>query len=197
MVADLRTRRPSVRNRAPRARSHRGLLGAPRSELALTLDGVFTQGEAGLLGLALDPGFCAEPLRLSLLLGCIGRRCRQPDRTLSRSQPVDWPSVPCCSTGFPAATIHDGGRLSFGPDGLLYATAGDAANTELAQDVASLAGKILRITPRRLVGRRTTDSARRCTPTVIATRKDSTGIPRRGDLWAVGTRAPAATTRST
>ena len=27
------------------------------SELALTLSGVYTQGEAGLLGLALDPGF--------------------------------------------------------------------------------------------------------------------------------------------
>ena len=46
----------------------------------------------------------------------------------------------------PAANIHDGGRIRFGPGGLLYITAGDAANTSRAQDLGSLAGKILRIT---------------------------------------------------
>jgi aldose sugar dehydrogenase len=45
----------------------------------------------------------------------------------------------------PAGQIHDGGRLRFGPDGLLYITAGDAASSGLAQDLGSLAGKILRI----------------------------------------------------
>jgi glucose/arabinose dehydrogenase len=45
----------------------------------------------------------------------------------------------------PAANIHDGGRMRFGPDGLLYITAGDAANASRAQDLASTAGKILRI----------------------------------------------------
>jgi len=45
----------------------------------------------------------------------------------------------------PADQIHDGGRLKFGPDGLLYLTVGDAASQGLAQDVSSLAGKILRL----------------------------------------------------
>jgi glucose/arabinose dehydrogenase len=45
----------------------------------------------------------------------------------------------------PAAAIHDGGRLRFGPEGLLYITAGDAAASGLAQDLGSLAGKILRL----------------------------------------------------
>lgn len=47
----------------------------------------------------------------------------------------------------PGSGIHDGGRLKFGPDGKLYITAGDAANSELAQDLRSLSGKILRINP--------------------------------------------------
>lgn len=45
----------------------------------------------------------------------------------------------------PGATIHDGGRIKFGPDGYLYLTTGDAANPSLAQDKNSLAGKILRV----------------------------------------------------
>ncbi|MFF2395698.1 PQQ-dependent sugar dehydrogenase [Nocardia sp. NPDC058114] len=50
-------------------------------------------------------------------------------------------------TGLPAATNHNGGRIAFGPDGMLYATVGDAGNRRTAQDRASLGGKILRMTP--------------------------------------------------
>ena len=41
--------------------------------------------------------------------------------------------------------MDDGGRMKFGPDGKLYIATGDAANYNLAQDLDSLAGKILRI----------------------------------------------------
>jgi glucose/arabinose dehydrogenase len=50
-------------------------------------------------------------------------------------------------TGLLESPYHNGGRIAFGPDGLLYVTVGDATNDETAQDVDSLNGKILRMTP--------------------------------------------------
>jgi glucose/arabinose dehydrogenase len=119
-------------------------LAASTSELALTLDDVYRQGEAGLLGLALAPDFAVSrhvflyytAAAGTLAVNRIVRYREAGGRLAERALILD---------NIPAATIHDGGRLRFGPDGLLYATAGDAANSSLAQDPASLAGKFLRI----------------------------------------------------
>ncbi|HEY8589880.1 MAG TPA: PQQ-dependent sugar dehydrogenase, partial [Naasia sp.] len=49
--------------------------------------------------------------------------------------------------GLAKAGNHNGGRIAFGPDGMLYATVGDAGSPDASQDPASLNGKILRMTP--------------------------------------------------
>lgn len=50
-------------------------------------------------------------------------------------------------SGIAKASIHDGGRLRFAPDGTLYASAGDAGQGDLAPNPAALNGKVLRVDP--------------------------------------------------
>lgn len=47
----------------------------------------------------------------------------------------------------PAGDNHNGGRIGFGPDGMLYVGTGDIRQHELAQRMDTLAGKILRFRP--------------------------------------------------
>ena len=55
--------------------------------------------------------------------------------------------------GILAGSVHDSGRIAFGPDRRLYASTGDAGQPQLAQDPSSLNGKFLALTPAQYRGR--------------------------------------------
>ena len=105
---------------------------------ATVIDEAVPDGEGGLLGLAVDP--TSTWLYAYVTTAEDNRVIRVPldDLSSAREDIV---------TGIPKAGIHNGGRIAFGPDGMLYVATGDAGQPELAQDPDSLAGKILRIDP--------------------------------------------------
>lgn len=157
-------------------------LSAGTSELALTVEDVRAEGEGGLLGLALDPDFAQTRLVYLYHTATSGGR---PVNRVVRYREVSNRLVErvVLLDDIPASAIHDGGRLRFGPDNLLYITAGDAANTSLAQDLASLAGKILRLNRDGTTPRENPFGS----PVYSWGHRNPQGIdwhPATGDLWA-------------
>lgn len=100
-------------------------------------------GEGGLLGLALHPNFRRNRWVYAFMTSRTDNRVvrmRFRRGRLGKKQVV--------LKGIPKALHHNGGGLAFGPGGHLFISTGDAENASAAQDRGSLAGKVLRVTPR-------------------------------------------------
>ena len=107
-----------------------------------TVPNVATAGDQGLLGLALSPSYPSD-----------GRLWAFVTRMVSGTAKNQLLRIRADGSGFavlrslPTGELRNGGRIMFGPDGKLYVVVGDRESPALAQDLASLAGKVLRLNP--------------------------------------------------
>lgn len=137
-----------------------------------------TNGEQGVLGIAVDPAWprkrwvYAYYTHGSPTQNRIVRIRKRKGRTVVRRL-----------LSIPANTFHNGGVIHFGPDGKLYAVTGDAGDKALAQDTSSPAGKVLRLTK---AGKRPADNPLPGSLALSYGHRNSFGFafdPETGDVW--------------
>ncbi|MCU0702125.1 MAG: PQQ-dependent sugar dehydrogenase [Myxococcaceae bacterium] len=141
---------------------------------------VSASGQSGMMGLALDPDF-ARTRHLFAYFSARVNPTTVDNRIVRFRVNEGWDGVTdrqdlLVGISWGNGGAHSGGRLRFGPDGLLYLTTGDTRSASVPQDPNALGSKVLRI------------------------RKDGTipagnmSAPFRAPIWAFGFRNPQGLT---
>ena len=135
----------------------RALLSERPGQIRLIKDGVLQEepyaepgathyGEGGLMGLACHPEFPRQPYIYAM--HSYTKNGKLYNRVIRLHDFGEWGVLDgVIIDKIPGGQNHNGGRIGFGPDGMLYITTGETFNAELAQNLDSLGGKILRVTP--------------------------------------------------
>ena len=109
--------------------------------------GVSAAGEGGLLGIALSPDYASDHMVYAYFTSASDNRIVRMlyDEKKPSGEQLGAPDT--VFRGIPKGFVHNGGRIEFGPDKMLYVGTGESGDTGLSQDKESLGGKILRLTP--------------------------------------------------
>jgi glucose/arabinose dehydrogenase len=115
----------------------------PSQRTSVDVPDVAAQGEGGLLGVAVSPSYASDRWIYAYLTTAsdnrvVRLRLSDDNRALEDAELI--------LDAIPSANYHNGGRIAFGPDGMLYVATGDAGDPDAAQDPTALNGKILRVT---------------------------------------------------
>jgi len=103
--------------------------------------------ENGLNGMALHPDFPEQPW--VYVMYTVDRGGEEVTNRVSRFREVNGRGADeqIIVDDIPGSTNHNGGRIRFGPDGMLYIGTGDARDRNRAQNLDNVGGSILRLTP--------------------------------------------------
>ncbi|MED4202735.1 PQQ-dependent sugar dehydrogenase [Neobacillus mesonae] len=106
---------------------------------------IYHEGEGGFLGFTIAPDF--EKSKKAFAYHSYQKDGKTLNRIVSlKLDSNTWKEEAVLLEGIPGGEVNSGGRIKIGPDGMLYATTGDVGKGGNAQDLESLAGKILRMT---------------------------------------------------
>ncbi|WAX77777.1 PQQ-dependent sugar dehydrogenase [Streptomyces sp. KMM 9044] len=109
--------------------------------------GVSPSGEGGLLGIALSPDYASDRMVYAYFTSASDNRIVRMIHDENKPEGERLGAPDTVLRGIPKGVVHNGGRIAFGPDRMLYVGTGESGDTGLSQDEKSLGGKILRLTP--------------------------------------------------
>ncbi|WNG40606.1 PQQ-dependent sugar dehydrogenase [Archangium violaceum] len=109
---------------------------------------ISSTGESGLLGIAAHPNFTStRQFYIYVTTDEGGSTRNRVERWTLSEDHATATFERVIFDGIPGAKYHDGGRIRFGPDGMLYVGTGDAREPDNSQSRDTPSGKLLRLTP--------------------------------------------------